>query len=155
MIDSEGGAFGFDCYLASPEFRVFQQPAKAQGRRALLQIALGLLSELALREVGDLRSSSPSSFCNVSASASRLHHWAVSIACLKPTLPAFVRPRGHAQTPARKPGAGGLGPNSMARKDPFEQVGLEARASSTSPHPAPSAVASGCRLSSLPGIRLR
>lgn len=28
MIDSEGGAFGFDCYLASPEFRVFQQPAK-------------------------------------------------------------------------------------------------------------------------------
>ena len=55
MIDSEGGAFGFDCYLASPEFRVFQQPAKAQGRRALLQIALGLLSELALREVSDLR----------------------------------------------------------------------------------------------------
>ena len=31
MIDSEGGAFGFDCYLASPEFRVFQQPAR--GRR--------------------------------------------------------------------------------------------------------------------------
>jgi len=30
MIDSEGGAFGFDCYLASPEFRVFQQPARAQ-----------------------------------------------------------------------------------------------------------------------------
>ena len=30
-----------------------------------------------------------------------------------------------------------------------------ARASSTSPHPAPSAVASGCRMSSLPGIRLR
>lgn len=30
-----------------------------------------------------------------------------------------------------------------------------ARASSTSPHPAPSAVASGCRLLSLPGIRLR
>ena len=29
MIDSEGGAFGFDCYLASPEFRVFQQPAKS------------------------------------------------------------------------------------------------------------------------------
>src|SRR6516225_3994287 len=28
MIDSEGGAFGFDCYLASPEFRVFQQPAR-------------------------------------------------------------------------------------------------------------------------------
>src|SRR5215510_11590005 len=28
---------------------------KAQGRRALLQIALGLPSELALREVGDLR----------------------------------------------------------------------------------------------------
>jgi hypothetical protein len=30
MIDSEGGAFGFDCYLASPEFRVFQQPARCQ-----------------------------------------------------------------------------------------------------------------------------
>src|SRR6516165_310262 len=28
MIDSEGGAFGFDCYLASPEFRVFQQPVR-------------------------------------------------------------------------------------------------------------------------------
>src|SRR5215813_8423568 len=39
----------------------------------------------------------------------------------------------------------------MARKDPFEHVG--ARASSTS-HPAPRAVASGCRLSFLPGIRL-
>ena len=31
MIDSEGGAFGFDCYLASPEFRVFQQPARTDG----------------------------------------------------------------------------------------------------------------------------
>jgi len=30
MIDSEGGAFGFDCYLASPEFRVFQQPARGK-----------------------------------------------------------------------------------------------------------------------------
>jgi hypothetical protein len=28
MIDSKGGAFGFDCCLASPKFRVFQQPAK-------------------------------------------------------------------------------------------------------------------------------
>ena len=30
MIDSKGGAFGFDCCLASPKFRVFQQPAKGQ-----------------------------------------------------------------------------------------------------------------------------
>src|SRR6516164_9531464 len=30
MIDSEGGAFGFDCYLASPEFRVFQQPVRGK-----------------------------------------------------------------------------------------------------------------------------
>src|SRR5262245_5499712 len=29
MIDSKGGAFGFDCCLASPKFRVFQQPARA------------------------------------------------------------------------------------------------------------------------------
>ena len=28
MIDSKGGAFGFDCCLASPKFRVFQQPAR-------------------------------------------------------------------------------------------------------------------------------
>ena len=30
MINSTGGAFGFDCCLASPKFRVFQQPAKWQ-----------------------------------------------------------------------------------------------------------------------------
>ena len=28
MIDSKGGAFGFDCCLAPPKFRVFQQPAR-------------------------------------------------------------------------------------------------------------------------------
>jgi hypothetical protein len=28
MIDSKGGAFGFDCCLASPKFRVFQQPVR-------------------------------------------------------------------------------------------------------------------------------
>ena len=28
MIDSKGGAFGFDCCLALPKFRVFQQPAR-------------------------------------------------------------------------------------------------------------------------------
>jgi hypothetical protein len=28
MIDPKGGAFGFDCCLASPKFRVFQQPAR-------------------------------------------------------------------------------------------------------------------------------
>src|SRR5262249_910403 len=27
--DSKGGALGFDCCLASPKFRVFQQPARA------------------------------------------------------------------------------------------------------------------------------
>src|SRR5258708_21420261 len=28
MIDSKGGAFGFDCCLAAPKFRVLQRPAK-------------------------------------------------------------------------------------------------------------------------------
>jgi hypothetical protein len=28
MIDSKGGAFGFDCCLATSKFRVFQQPAR-------------------------------------------------------------------------------------------------------------------------------
>jgi hypothetical protein len=28
MTDSKGGAFGFDCCLASPKFRVFQRPAR-------------------------------------------------------------------------------------------------------------------------------
>jgi hypothetical protein len=32
MIDSKGGAFGFDCCLASPKFCVFQQPARSQRR---------------------------------------------------------------------------------------------------------------------------
>src|SRR5262245_7225026 len=32
MIDSKGGAFGFDCCLASPKFRVFQQPASGSLR---------------------------------------------------------------------------------------------------------------------------
>ena len=34
MIDSKGGAFGFDCCLAAPKFRVFQQPARAINPRA-------------------------------------------------------------------------------------------------------------------------
>ena len=32
MIDSKGAAFGFDCCLASPKFRVFQQPARPAAR---------------------------------------------------------------------------------------------------------------------------
>ena len=32
MIDSKGAAFGFDCCLASPKVRVFQQPARPAAR---------------------------------------------------------------------------------------------------------------------------
>jgi hypothetical protein len=39
MIDSKGGAFGFDCCLTSPKFRVFQQPARAgQDHAAVLTL---------------------------------------------------------------------------------------------------------------------
>jgi hypothetical protein len=55
-----------------------------------------------------------------------------------------------------KPRAGRFWTKFDSAEGPIERVALRAaRASSTSPHPAPSAVASGCRLSSLSGIRLR
>jgi hypothetical protein len=47
MIDSKGGAFGFDCCLASPKFRVFQQPARGHRLEAArLALPLGPVARL-------------------------------------------------------------------------------------------------------------
>jgi hypothetical protein len=47
MIDSKGGAFGFDCCLAAPKFRVFQQPASAETSEEYLPCR----SEVAMRSI--------------------------------------------------------------------------------------------------------
>jgi hypothetical protein len=55
MIDSKGGAFGFDCCLASRKFRVFQQPARFMSPwEALAMLTAAFLYPLALRPLGEL-----------------------------------------------------------------------------------------------------
>src|SRR5512132_379818 len=51
MIDSKGGAFGFDCCLASPKFRVFQQPARTFRKPPALLYTIGPCA-LALFKLG-------------------------------------------------------------------------------------------------------
>src|SRR5258707_15482024 len=63
MIDSKGGAVGFDCCLAAPKFRVFQQPASLTVSQISVSVSSG--AAWATRERrGESGHQSPSYRCN-------------------------------------------------------------------------------------------
>ena len=106
MIDSKGSTFGFDCCLASPKFRVFQQPANPRRSRPRTAIARQGGTGGPHRPPGSCRASSGLSASTHHSSARRIERQRLSllVANLGLSKRGSVAPKGHAQ-PTEMPNA--------------------------------------------------